>query len=366
MVAARALALLALFFLLGAWAQAPQPFGVQLEAEPGRIEAEPGETVEFRITIRNTGSSPLPPEHNIDLNLTPPPEGWTASFSASSVAVPAGGSANVTLTVKVDEEAEDGVASLTVSAVVRESVPPAGAPSQFQPARDEVTVAVEVQGGLFSPLTRFLDDRLIWVVVGGIGVLIIVLVAVKTRKKHAVEVRCDNPRRRVNPGKAVNYSVAVENTGRVSDVISLTTAGSAKGWETYLSPAEVALDAGDEQFVVLSVKAPKKAKRGERAKVAVVATSGGDADARADVETVTAVVGKGEAVEAEEPAEEERSVLEAEEEGPLAVRPRTKGATAEEGPGDGGAVVVRRRREAWVEEAPGAAETFIAPKRPKA
>ncbi|MGQ0536713.1 MAG: NEW3 domain-containing protein, partial [Methanobacteriota archaeon] len=90
---------LALAFIAPLAASQQGPFfGVSVELSEGEAEsklADPGQAVEFRFTVTNTGSVARP----VDLSLSESPAGWTGSVEPTSMQLGAGESAEAVVSV---------------------------------------------------------------------------------------------------------------------------------------------------------------------------------------------------------------------------------------------------------------------------
>lgn len=322
-----------------------QAYGVDLTAAEDEAGIEPEGSVTFTVTVRNTGSSPVPPGgHTIALNVTvSDPERFEARLDVGSVTLAPGATRDATVTVESRTNARDASATIRVDATVMDP------PAQLRPTDFQILTVVQA-GSFLTPLTSFLGDKAVWVVIGGIGVLVVILVAATSKKKGGVKLRCAEASKSVNAGDGVTYPVVVENTGRDDDVISLSLSPLPEGWENFLSKGEVSLDASDEETVFLTVKAPSHASPGARVSVRVLAESGASPRARDVVETVTTVAGEAQrASEPTPPDETEQTVMVAAEPPPEAEKP--KRSKREEKPAETPTEKKTvRRRKAFVEE----------------
>ncbi len=185
-------------------------------------EGQPGETVEYTVTVTNNGNV----TDTVDLTVSG--ETWTTSLSVSSVELGAGESVDITVSVEIPGDALPGDSDMaTVTGTS------AGDPAES----DSMNVATSV------PQT------------------------------YGVEVTGDSSGSGA-PGAVVPYDVTITNTGDGSDTFDLTTSGNT--WTATLSENSVTLGAGESAVVTVEVNIPGDAADGDMDTVTVTATSTGD------------------------------------------------------------------------------------------
>ncbi len=89
-------------------------YGVNLTVDSPSKTVQPGKSVDYIITVKNTGTL----QDTFDLSTSSVSSGWSASLSQNSVTLNAGTSTNVTLTVTAPSSATQGeLQNVTVTAV---------------------------------------------------------------------------------------------------------------------------------------------------------------------------------------------------------------------------------------------------------
>ena len=89
-------------------------YGVNLTVDSTDKTVQPGESVDYTITVKNTGTL----QDTFDLSTSPVSSGWSASLSQTSVTLNAGESTDITLTVTAPSSATQGESqNVTVTAV---------------------------------------------------------------------------------------------------------------------------------------------------------------------------------------------------------------------------------------------------------
>ncbi len=79
-------------------------YGVQLSVDSSSKTVQPGGSVDYTITVKNTGTL----QDTFDLSTSSPSNGWTATLSTNKVTLNAGASTTVTLTVTAPSSANNG------------------------------------------------------------------------------------------------------------------------------------------------------------------------------------------------------------------------------------------------------------------
>ena len=89
-------------------------YGVQLSVDSSSKTVQPGGSVDYTITVENTGTL----QDTFDLSTSSTSNGWTATLSSNKVTLNAGASTTVTLTVTAPSNANNGDSQdVTVTAV---------------------------------------------------------------------------------------------------------------------------------------------------------------------------------------------------------------------------------------------------------
>ncbi len=79
-------------------------YGVQLSVDSSAKSVQPGGSVDYTITVKNTGTL----QDTFDLSTSSTSNGWTATLSSNKVTLDAGASTTVTLTVTAPSNANNG------------------------------------------------------------------------------------------------------------------------------------------------------------------------------------------------------------------------------------------------------------------
>ncbi len=200
----------------------PTVFGVDLTADTAALSGLPGETVTYTLSITNTGSS------TDSFSFSATGNAWDVTLPAT-VTLDAGAATTVLVMVEIPADALGGATDDVT--VVATSVTDPGATAAFD-LTTLTTTAGNVYGLLLSPSA-----------VAQTGL----------------------------PGTVVTYTLALTNTGNITDVFSFTADTT---WDVTL-PAPVTLAAGAAADVVVTVEIPADAAGGANDTAVLTATSAG-------------------------------------------------------------------------------------------
>jgi uncharacterized membrane protein/N-acetylneuraminic acid mutarotase len=199
-------------------------YGVELP-EPWQGEGLPGETVEYELTITNTGTI-------TDYYLLDAPTIWPAVLAGRSVSAGPGGpvgpgqSIQVIVAVDVPADAlagEQGVTEITAT-------------SMSNPDAQAVTTIT----------TTVLES-------------------------HGVDLSPEGQEGAGMPGESVPYTLTLTNLGNITDTFTLSYTGNL--WEVSLSVMTATLEADGSAIVNVEVSVPAEAMAGEMDEVTISATS---------------------------------------------------------------------------------------------
>ncbi len=181
-----------------------------LECGNNESQVFPGQTVEYNVTINNTGGA----QANLVLAADAPgglPNGWIINVSDASISVPVGGSMDVKLQVTASEDAE-AFSSLVVN-LVAESGNVIGAPLSIP-----TTTTVKL-------VSQFKLD-------------------------YASGVQS------VTPGGKATFNVMVTNTGNLADTVQLSLATVPEDFDVELSSTSLLLASETSDYIDVEVTAP--------------------------------------------------------------------------------------------------------------
>jgi uncharacterized membrane protein len=213
--------------------------GVDVSASPSENIAKSGETVTFKVTVKNTGTVSDTFDLTVSDNavLT-----WSPHLSQPSVAsLPPNVSSTVTLSVTIPPGTANG-------------------------ASDRITVTATSQAD-----TSVKDN---------------VSCIARCENPPGVEVYISPSSKSGQPGSPLTYTVTVKNTGNVTYAYSLTTTDNA-GWHPTI-PTPLTVPAHDNRTATLSVTIPGSATTGMSDRITVIATGGGVSAQNSCIATVSA------------------------------------------------------------------------------
>ncbi len=220
----RTLSVVALMLFVIASPIATAEADVTLTSDSSSKEATPGEPAEYTITVRNTG------DEDITVQLATSQEaggcqGYTSAIEQISGTIAPNSIEQVTLTVNVTEgEQTSDECDTTVTATAS----PAGTPGA--PAQADVVVTTTLGEGTGNAA-------------------------------QGVELSTSQATKNYNNGaEEVEWSVIVKNTGQTQETISIEMDGDSscrsEGLEANVDPAQVQLNADDEETVTITVEVP--------------------------------------------------------------------------------------------------------------
>ena len=224
----RSLSVVALLLLVIASPLVAAEADVTLTSDSSSKEASPGEPAEYTITVRNTG------DEDITVQLATSQEaggcqGYTSAVEQVSGVISPQSNEQVTLTVNVTEDSSETTADdcdTTVTATASPAEP--GTPGA--PAQADVTVTTTLGEG-------------------------------SGNAAQGVELSTGQATKNYNNGaEEVEWSVIVKNTGQTQETISIEMDSDSScrsdGLEANVDPAQVQLNADDEETVTVTVEVP--------------------------------------------------------------------------------------------------------------
>ena len=196
--------------------------GISLECYDREESVKPGESVDYGIMVYNTGSS----DDTVSFTSDYSGGNWMVNISPSSVTVKRGGFNYTTVTVTAPENAEPGdYLNITITGVGNNGA-------------DSVWLNTSI-----APYS------------------------------YGVSVTAKDSEKVGEPGKEVNFTFNVKNTGDLPDTYSL---GVTCVWDTKLSENNISLDPGKSKDVTVSVDIPLNASNGTVQLVVLTAKSMND------------------------------------------------------------------------------------------
>ena len=216
---------------------------IMVTAIPNALEVNPGESGEYTIRVRNTGSNPVTVSLSTNEEATQECNAYTSTITQITGPIDAGSyeeaSMNITLT-----QAAEGSCDTTVTVSATEQATPPDQPGA--PAQESVTVTTTAGDG--SGSTLFAVDVIIDERVGS----------------------ADNKEQDWNGEEELDYRIEVENTGQSEASVNLTLAeGSGPGCEpassftVELDQTSFNLGAEDSEIVFATVEVPEGAADGK-------------------------------------------------------------------------------------------------------
>jgi uncharacterized membrane protein len=209
----------------------PLVSGVSVTVNPASDNVQPGNTVDYEITVSNTRTT----GENDTINVTaaPIPEGWTIKFNSTnsdnvSAILGPGKSAKFTLSITAPADAIAGTKLLTILKAV-----------------SSLNAAV------------FDSENIITSVAGFVG----------------VAVECEESAKTVEAGKIASYVLRVRNVGADWGTIALTRNTLPAGWSSTFSRDSLTLRAKEFKDVYFNITAPTSAADNTYILTNVVATS---------------------------------------------------------------------------------------------
>jgi uncharacterized membrane protein len=211
--------------------------GVAVELNDTTMSGAPGELVTVTFNVNNTGNDVDTFDISVDVN-----DKWVTFFPAS-VTLAAGANANVTVRIvaPLDPLTPAGVNYLNMTATSR----------------------------------------------GNSSVSDIDMLELEVEQVYDVSIKATPLRQSVDPGTNALYNVTIINEGNGDDTFVLSVEGARKAWGK-LGMTQVALTAGEERVIVLTVRIPSN-QPVEDAVVIINATSSGGDNVTAKATTTTTI-----------------------------------------------------------------------------
>ena len=214
-------------------------YGVELEPEEDALFGEPGNTVEYTLTLTNTGNV------TDTFEITTAGVVWGVNLSTNSVTLDPTEDVEIYAQVSIPASAKDG---------------------DF----DAITVTATSTG---DP---------------GKAALVSLTTTAVVPASYGVELEPEEDALSGAPGNTVEYTLSLTNTGNVTDTFEITTAGVV--WGVLLSENSVTLNSGESVEVYVQVSIPASAKDGDFDAITVTATSTSDPGEAASVSLTTMAV----------------------------------------------------------------------------
>jgi uncharacterized membrane protein len=324
--------------------------GIVVSITPSYKESLPGDTLDFTVTVKNTGNVRDNFLLTVDDNAVP---SWSPTLSTAWVWLENGASEDLVLRVtipygtapctrnniqvtaqsKYDNTISDN--DSCIAHVIRRGVSVGISPAEGNAGPGEnatFTVTVTNTGGVADNYNLTVGDNSGWrLTLSGNSLLNVengasrtvrlvvtipenaepytndnVTVTARSRTDNTVEnsascvAHCVAPpgvqvsispeNQSGLPGDTLGFTVTVTNTGNVDDTYDLTVSND-HGWELQLDAPTVAILAGESTTVTVSVTVPSDASEGDSTMITVTATSRGD-PTKSDSATCTATAGK--------------------------------------------------------------------------
>ncbi len=202
------------------------PPGVSVSISPGEASADKGQTVTFTVKVTNT--SPIMDTYDLEVTEI---DGWGATLDDDLLEdVESGASVNVTLSVIVPSDAEDG-------------------------DEDAITVTATSQADSTVSASDTCTAKA--------GIVV-----------EKVKVTISPTSKDGSPGDDVTYSVTVKNEGTSTDTFSLQATDTA-GWSPRISLSTLTLDAEASGTATVTVTIPDDAAAGASTTITVTASGTG-------------------------------------------------------------------------------------------
>ena len=197
---------------------------------PNSLEINPGESGEYTIRVRNTGSNPVTVTISSSEEGTQECGQYSSQASQISGQIDAGTYEETTMNVTLTQTAE-GSCDTTVTVSANEQATPPDVPGA--PAQETSTVTTTAGDGSGSAV-------------------------------FGVDLKMSSPSKTWGGESVVEYSLEVENTGQTNETITLTTSeasgpgcSNAGSISVTLSETSVSVDANESEFVTISVEVPE-------------------------------------------------------------------------------------------------------------
>jgi hypothetical protein len=248
------IATLVFFLSLSGLASAQVAPTLTMSAQPATFALDPGQTGTSTVTLQNGGNV----AGTATVTLAGSAAGWNATVEPSSVAVPSGGSATVTVTVRAPAVRNGSAQAfpLTVAGTLTDNTP------LGQTATDEATIQSTLTAAPPPPPP---PAEFPWIPVVGVTLLVAIAAAffaMQYRRESGVEIFAQVAEKEVRPGYETYVPLEVRNTSGRPRIAELGTAGAPLGWAVGVNLTRVPHEAGEVQSLWLAVRPPVDAPGG--------------------------------------------------------------------------------------------------------
>ncbi|MBL6743527.1 MAG: hypothetical protein ISP83_04020 [Candidatus Poseidonia sp.] len=203
---------------------------IQVTPIPSALEVNPGESGEYTIRVRNTGSNPVTVSLATTEEATAECNAYTSTITQITGLIDAGSYEEAAMNITLTQAAE-GTCDTTVTVTANEQATPpdvAGAPAQ-----EAVTVTTTAGDGSGSAI-------------------------------FGVDIIINNNEKTWGGEEEIDYLVEVENTGQTNETINLVVdessgpgCGSASEFTVTLSETSVNIDQDESETVTATVEVPE-------------------------------------------------------------------------------------------------------------
>ncbi len=203
---------------------------IQVTPIPSALEVNPGESGEYTIRVRNTGSNPVTVSLATSEEATAECNAYTSTITQITGPIDAGSYEEAAMNITLTQAAE-GTCDTTVTVTANEQATPpdvAGAPAQ-----EAVTVTTTAGDGSGSAV-------------------------------FGVDIIINNNEKTWGGEEEIDYLVEVENTGQTNETINLVVdessgpgCGSASEFTVTLSETSVNIDQDESETVTATVEVPE-------------------------------------------------------------------------------------------------------------
>lgn len=203
---------------------------IQVTPIPSALEVNPGESGEYTIRVRNTGSNPVTVSLATSEEATAECNSYTSTITQITGPIDAGSYEEAAMNITLTQAAE-GTCDTTVTVTANEQATPpdvAGAPAQ-----EAVTVTTTAGDGSGSAV-------------------------------FGVDIIINNNEKTWGGEEEIDYLVEVENTGQTNETINLVVdessgpgCGSASEFTVTLSETSVNIDQDESETVTATVEVPE-------------------------------------------------------------------------------------------------------------
>jgi len=204
----------------------PPGKGVVVTITPASQSGDPGEVLNFSVTVRNTGEN----RDTFGLGATDT-KGWDLTLENESITLDGGASRTIGLSIEIPDDAADG---------------------------DSTTITVRAVGTDYENSSSCVARAGVAPPPPGKGVAVTITPASQSG----------------DPGEVLNFSVTVTNTGTDRDTFNLE-ATDTEGWGPTLAITSTTLDGGAPRTIRLSIEIPDNAAEGDSTTITVTARGTG-------------------------------------------------------------------------------------------